>query len=68
VAFVCMNIPYTMSVEQASDAVLDFKPSIVYPFHFRGQGGLADVEKFKSLVNKENKEIEVRLRNWYSED
>ncbi|WMN11149.1 MBL fold metallo-hydrolase [Marivirga salinae] len=67
-AFVCMNIPYTMSVEQASDAVLDFNPSIVYPFHFRGQGGLADVEKFKSLVKKENKDIEVRLRNWYSED
>jgi L-ascorbate metabolism protein UlaG (beta-lactamase superfamily) len=65
IAFICMNLPYTMSVEQASDAVLDFKPSIVYPFHFRGQGGLADVEKFKSLVNRENKNIEVRLKNWY---
>jgi L-ascorbate metabolism protein UlaG (beta-lactamase superfamily) len=68
VAFVCMNLPYTMSVEQASDAVLEFKPTIVYPFHFRGQGGLADVEKFKSLVNKENKQIEVKLRNWYPEN
>jgi L-ascorbate metabolism protein UlaG (beta-lactamase superfamily) len=68
VAFVCMNLPYTMSVEQASDAVLEFKPSIVYPFHFRGQGGLADVEKFKSLVNKENKQIEVKLRDWYPEN
>lgn len=68
VAFVCMNLPYTMSVEQASDAVLNFKPVIVYPFHFRGQGGLADVEKFKSLVNEKNKEIEVRLRNWYPEN
>ncbi|MGM0582289.1 MAG: MBL fold metallo-hydrolase [Bacteroidota bacterium] len=65
IAFVCMNLPYTMSIEQASDAVLEFKPSIVYPFHFRGQGGLADIEKFQSMVNEENKNIEVRLRNWY---
>lgn len=67
IAFICMNLPYTMSIEQASDAVLEFKPSIVYPFHFRGQGGLADVEKFKSIVNEKNSEIEVRLRNWYPE-
>ncbi|ADR20204.1 metal-dependent hydrolase [Marivirga tractuosa] len=65
VAFICMNLPYTMSIEQASDAVLEFKPTIVYPFHFRGQGGLADVEQFKSLVNEKNSGIEVRLRNWY---
>lgn len=68
VAFVCMNLPYTMSVDQAADAVLDFKPAVVYPFHFRGQGGLADVEKFKSLVSAENDKIEVRLRNWYPEN
>lgn len=65
IAFVCMNLPYTMSIDQASDAILEFKPAIVYPFHFRGQGGLADVEEFKSIVNSENKDIEVRLRNWY---
>ncbi|SMG10073.1 L-ascorbate metabolism protein UlaG, beta-lactamase superfamily [Marivirga sericea] len=68
VAFVCMNLPYTMSVDKAADAVLDFKPAIIYPFHFRGQGGLADVEKFKSLVNDKNDNIEVRLRNWYPEN
>lgn len=65
IAFVCMNLPYTMSIDQASDAIQEFKPAIVYPFHFRGQGGLADVEEFKSIVNSENKDIEVRLRNWY---
>jgi L-ascorbate metabolism protein UlaG (beta-lactamase superfamily) len=68
VAFVCMNLPYTMSIDQASNAVLEFQPAIVYPFHFRGQGGLADVEKFKSIVNSKNKNIEVRLRNWYPEN
>lgn len=67
IAFVCMNMPYTMEVETAADAVLEFKPSIVYPFHFRGKDGLSDVSKFKKLVNKKNKEIEVRLRQWYPE-
>lgn len=65
IAFVCMNLPYTMKVEQAASAVLEFKPKIVYPFHFRGKGGFSDVKKFKSIVNKGDKKIEVRLREWY---
>ncbi|MBN3522161.1 MBL fold metallo-hydrolase [Algoriphagus lutimaris] len=65
VAFVCMNLPYTMDVDQAADAVAEFKPSIVYPYHYRGTDGLADVEKFKSLVNTQAPEVEVRLKNWY---
>jgi len=52
VAFVCMNLPYTMDINEASSAVLDFKPKIVYPYHYRGQGGLADTEAFKKLVNE----------------
>jgi len=67
VAFVCMNPPYTMSVETAADAVLDFKPRIVYPFHYRSPDGLTDVKKFKELVSK-NGDIEVRLRDWYPQD
>lgn len=65
VAFVCMNLPYTMDIKQASSAVLEFKPGIVYPYHYRGQSGLADVEGFKKLVAEGNKSIDVRLRNWY---
>lgn len=61
VAFVCMNLPYTMDVNQAAEGVLDFKPAIVYPYHYRGQ----DVNTFKKLVNEGNKNIEVRLREWY---
>jgi len=63
-AFVCMNLPYTMDVEHAADAVLAFKPKIVYPYHYRGKEGMSDVEKFKSLVAKD-KAIEVRLLKWY---
>ncbi|AXY75515.1 MBL fold metallo-hydrolase [Paraflavitalea soli] len=65
IAFVCMNLPYTMDVKEAADAVLAFQPKIVYPYHYRGQGGLSDVKGFESLVNGGNKKIEVRLRNWY---
>jgi len=61
VAFVCMNLPYTMEINQAADAVLDFKPAIMYPYHHRGQ----DIEAFKKLVDVSNQDIEVRLKNWY---
>lgn len=67
VAFVPMNLPYTMDVEQAADAVLDFKPKVVYPYHYRGQSGLNDVEAFKKQVNDKNKSIDVRLKSWYPE-
>jgi L-ascorbate metabolism protein UlaG (beta-lactamase superfamily) len=60
IAFVCMNGP-TMDINQASSAVIDFKPNIVYPFHHRG----SDIEAFKNLVNTGNSSIEVRLRDWY---
>ena len=66
VAFICMNLPYTMDVDHAASGVLAFKPRIVYPYHYRGQNGLSDVERFKTLVNQGNKKIEVRLRDWYA--
>lgn len=65
VAFVPMNLPYTMSVEEAADAVLAFAPKIVYPYHYRGQDGLADVNKFKELVTEGNPAMSVVLADWY---
>jgi L-ascorbate metabolism protein UlaG (beta-lactamase superfamily) len=67
VAFVCMNLPYTMDINQAASAVLDFEPTIVYPYHYRGKDGFSDVEEFKKLVNEGNEGIEVRVREWYAE-
>ena len=64
-AFVCMNLPYTMPVESAASAVLDFKPKTVYPYHYRGTEGLSDIKKFKTLVNEGDKEIEVVSLKWY---
>ena len=60
IAFICMNGP-TMDINQAASAVLEFKPKIVYPFHYRE----SDTEAFKKLVQKGNAAIDVRLRNWY---
>lgn len=65
IALIPMNLPYTMDVEQAADAVLAFIPRQVYPYHYRGQDGLADVEKFRELVNAGNEDIEVLLLEWY---
>ena len=65
VAFVCMNLPYTMDVSEAASGVLAFKPKIVYPYHYRTPNGFSDVAKFKSLVDAGDPSIDVRLRNWY---
>jgi len=63
-AFVCMNLPYTMTVDRAADAVLEFQPEIVYPYHFRGKGGMSDLDAFTRIV-AENPDIEVRVLKWY---
>lgn len=68
IALVPMNLPYTMSVEEAAEAVLDFKPKAVYPYHYRGIDGLADVEKFKQLVHAGDSAIDVVQLNWYPEE
>jgi L-ascorbate metabolism protein UlaG (beta-lactamase superfamily) len=65
IAFVPMNEPYTMSVEQAVDAVLAFAPQVVYPYHYRSPDGHSDVASFKTLVKSKNPEIEVVLAEWY---
>ena len=58
VAFVPFNLPYTMTEEAAATWVKDFKPKMVYPYHY----GMSDVNKFRTLVGNAS---EVRLRKWY---
>ncbi len=67
-AFVCMNLPYTMTVESAASAVLDFKPKQVYPYHYRGRPEVSDISKFKQLVNEGNPDIEVVQLDWYPKE
>ena len=59
VAFVPMNLPYTMTPEEAADAVKAFKPRVVYPYHYRG----SDLSVFEKALAGSG--IEVRLRDWY---
>ncbi|MGZ4732425.1 MAG: MBL fold metallo-hydrolase [Terriglobales bacterium] len=59
VAFVCMNLPYTMSPDEAADAVKAFHPKIVIPYHYRG----SDLSVFQKGL--EGTGIEVRPLEWY---
>lgn len=57
VAFLPMNLPYTMTPEMVADAVKAFKPGILYPYHF----GETDTQKLLDLLKNE-KATEVRIR------
>ena len=57
IAFLPMNLPYTMTPEMVGDAAKAFKPKILYPYHF----GETDTSKVVSLL-KGTPEIEVRIR------
>jgi gluconolactonase len=57
VAFLPMNLPYTMTTEMVADAAKAFKPKILYPYHF----GQTDPKKLVDLL-KDTKGIEVRIR------
>ncbi len=57
VAFLPMNLPYTMTPEMVTDAALAFKPVILYPYHY----GETNTDELVKLLS--NTEIEVRIRN-----
>jgi len=61
VAFMPMNLPYTMPPSEAADCVKAFKPKIVYPYHYRGQ----DLNVFADALKGSG--IEVRIRDWYAQ-
>jgi L-ascorbate metabolism protein UlaG (beta-lactamase superfamily) len=60
VAFVPMNLPYTMTPAEAAECVKAFKPGIVYPYHYRGQ----KLEEFEAALKGSG--VEVRARDWYA--
>jgi L-ascorbate metabolism protein UlaG (beta-lactamase superfamily) len=57
IAFLPMNLPYTMTPEMVADAARAFRPKIIYPYHF----GETDTSKLVALLKNE-KGIEVRIR------
>src|ERR1700675_2363100 len=58
VACVCMNLPYTMTPDEAADGVLAFHPKIAIPYHFRD----SDLSVFQKKL--EGSGIGVRILNW----
>jgi L-ascorbate metabolism protein UlaG (beta-lactamase superfamily) len=60
VAFVCMNLPYTMTPQEAAECVKAFRPKIIYPYHY----GQSDLEMFTRALQNEGG-IEIRIRKWY---
>jgi L-ascorbate metabolism protein UlaG (beta-lactamase superfamily) len=56
-AFLPMNLPYTMTPEMVADAAKAFKPKILYPYHF----GATDTSRLTALL-QDSPEIEVRIR------
>ena len=64
-AFLPMNLPYTMTVEQAAAAVEAFKPAFVYPYHHKGSDKGSDVEAFKALVEGGMSGTQVVIADWY---
>ena len=60
VAFMCMNLPYTMTPQDAAEAVRAFHPAVVYPYHYKG----SDVQVFAKALAGSG--IDVRLRDWYA--
>jgi len=58
IAFLPMNVPYTMTPEMVADAAKAFRPKILYPYHF----GETDTSRIVDLL-KDVPDIEVRIRN-----
>jgi L-ascorbate metabolism protein UlaG (beta-lactamase superfamily) len=59
VAFVPMNLPFTMTPEEAAAAVKAFAPKVVYPYHYQK----TDITPFQKALAGTN--IDVRIRDWY---
>jgi L-ascorbate metabolism protein UlaG (beta-lactamase superfamily) len=59
VAFVCMNLPYTMPPSEAAECIAAFKPKVLLPYHYRGSN-VGDLD-----APLAGKGIDVRKREWY---
>ena len=59
VAFVCMNLPYTMPPAEAAQCIAAFRPKVVFPYHYRGSD-LSELDRPLAGTG-----VELRKRNWY---
>jgi hypothetical protein len=60
-------LPICSSRARIADAIRQFRPKIVYPYHYRGaDGSKANLAELKKLVG-EDVGVEIRTPDWYSE-
>ncbi len=66
VAFVCMNLPYTMPPKEAAVCINAFKPKVLFPYHFGVPGGgpPSNLDELKSALDPAAG-VDVRIRKWY---
>ena len=65
VAFLAVNQPYTMTLEQAAAAARAIRPGVLYPYHYRNRDGtLTEVQALRPLLEGESVD-EVRILDWY---
>lgn len=65
VAFLCINLPYTMSASAATNCIRAMRPKVVYPYHYRDDtNATTNAATFKQWLGTDLG-IEVRLRKWY---
>jgi L-ascorbate metabolism protein UlaG (beta-lactamase superfamily) len=63
VAFLPMNLPYTMTPGMVADAAKAFRPAVLYPYHY----GQTDTNQLVELL-KDEKDIDVRIKRIYPEE
>lgn len=59
IAFVSVNQPYTMTPEQAAEAVKALRPKIYYPYHYGQVDEPTDVEALAEVLHDVT---DVRIR------
>jgi len=66
VAFLCMNVPFTMPLIDAVNILRVFRPRVTYPYHYRNSDGtFTDLNALRQMVGTDGG-VEIRVRRWYN--
>jgi L-ascorbate metabolism protein UlaG (beta-lactamase superfamily) len=68
VAFLPLNLPFTMTPQEAARGARSFNPKVVYPYHYRYPFNQANSNPQQFRAALQGSGIQVRLRNWYPQD
>jgi len=65
-AFIPMNLPYTMTPQEAAVGVRAFKPKVVYPYHFRYPFDQPNDNPQRFVQAMKGSGVQVRVLDWYN--